>query len=156
MNMDIYAQIREDLEKNRDEMGRSLVKSLETVGSLGMADIISATVIRTEFNRVLSNCFEQFDLLLTPATATDAFMAGGPPPAEINGESIPLLGAIAFTYPFNLSGHPAASVPVELSDSDLPVGLQIVGPRHRDDLVLQAAYAYEQAKPWNDKWPEIG
>ncbi len=38
-------------------------------------------------------------------------------------------------------------------DNGLPVGLQIVGGRHRDDLVLQAAYAFEQARPWNDRWP---
>jgi aspartyl-tRNA(Asn)/glutamyl-tRNA(Gln) amidotransferase subunit A len=63
------------------------------------------------------------------------------------------LHVVAYTYPFNLSGHPAASVRAGFSDNGLPVGLQIVGPRHRDDLVLQASYAYEQARPWNDKWP---
>ena len=61
---------------------------------------------------------------------------------------------VAFTYPFNMSGHPACSVRAGFSDNDLPVGLQIVGGRHRDDLVLQAAYAYEQARPWNDVWPK--
>jgi aspartyl-tRNA(Asn)/glutamyl-tRNA(Gln) amidotransferase subunit A len=63
------------------------------------------------------------------------------------------LHVVAFTYPFNLSGHPASSVRAGFSDNSLPVGLQIVGPRHRDDLVLQASYAYEQARPWNDRWP---
>ena len=41
------------------------------------------------------------------------------------------------------------------TDAGLPAGLQIVGPRFRDDLVLQASYAYEQARPWNDRWPEL-
>ncbi len=41
------------------------------------------------------------------------------------------------------------------TDAGLPAGLQIVAPRHRDELVLQAAYAYEQAAPWNDRWPEL-
>jgi aspartyl-tRNA(Asn)/glutamyl-tRNA(Gln) amidotransferase subunit A len=41
------------------------------------------------------------------------------------------------------------------TDSGLPCGLQIVAERHREDLVLQASYAYEQARPWNDKWPKI-
>jgi hypothetical protein len=58
-----------------------------------------------------------------------------------------------FSYPFNLTRQPAASIPCGLTRAGLPVGLQIVGPRHRDDLVLQASYAYEQARPWNDKWP---
>ena len=86
---------------------------------------------------------------------TEAFGAGGPPPAEIEGQPIPLLGAVAFTYPLNFSGHPACSVRAGLSDNGLPVGLQIIGPRHRDDLVLQAAFAFEQARPWNDQWPEV-
>mgnify|MGYP001454398473 FL=1 len=41
------------------------------------------------------------------------------------------------------------------TDAGLPAGLQIVGPRFRDDLVLQASYAYEQVRPWNDRWPEF-
>ena len=54
-----------------------------------------------------------------------------------------------------MSGHPAASVRAGLTDSGLPCGLQIVAERYREDLVLQASYAYEQARPWNNKWPEI-
>jgi aspartyl-tRNA(Asn)/glutamyl-tRNA(Gln) amidotransferase subunit A len=42
-----------------------------------------------------------------------------------------------------------------LSRAGLPVGLQIVGPRHRDDLVLQASRAFEKARPWGDVWPRI-
>jgi aspartyl-tRNA(Asn)/glutamyl-tRNA(Gln) amidotransferase subunit A len=42
-----------------------------------------------------------------------------------------------------------------MSQNGLPCGLQIIAERHRDDLVMQAAYAYEQARPWNHKWPDI-
>jgi len=59
----------------------------------------------------------------------------------------------SFTIPFNLSWHPAATVRAGFSQAGLPVGLQIVGPRHRDDLVLQAAFAFEQARPWRNDWP---
>ena len=58
------------------------------------------------------------------------------------------MNGIAYTYPFNFTGHPAASVPAGLTDAGLPCGLQIVAPRHRDDLVLRASYAYEQARPF--------
>ena len=61
----------------------------------------------------------------------------------------------AFTIPFNLSWHPAASVRAGFSRAGLPVGLQIVGPRHRDDLVLQAARAFERERPWHPEWPEF-
>ena len=57
------------------------------------------------------------------------------------------------TYPFNFSGQPAASVRAGFTANGLPCGLQIVADRHRDALVLQAAQAYEQARPWNDHWP---
>ena len=86
---------------------------------------------------------------------TEAFAAGGPPPSEIDGRPVPLLGAVAFTYPFNFSGHPAATVPAGLTPNGLPTGLQIIAPRHQDSLVLQAAFAFEQAMPWDDQWPDL-
>lgn len=155
-NFDLYCQLYHSLEKNREEMGKTLVKALEQVKSFSVEDHIEAQRVRTKLNRIMWSLFEQFDLLLTPTMPTEAFAAKGPPPGEIDGYPIPLLGAVAFTYPFNLSGHPAASVPAGLTKNGLPAGLQIIGPRHRDDLVLQASYAYEQMRPWNDYWPSIG
>ena len=96
--------------------------------------------------------FSTYDLLLTPTLPTEAFAAEGPVPHTLDGEKF---SPVAFTYPFNFTGHPAASVRAGLTDAGLPCGLQIVGPRHRDDLVLQASAAYEEARPWNDHWPEL-
>ncbi|MFN2376812.1 MAG: amidase family protein [Candidatus Binatia bacterium] len=64
------------------------------------------------------------------------------------------LHAIAFTSPFNRSGHPAATVRAGFTDAGLPAGLQIVGPRHRDDLVLRASAAYDAVRPM-DRWPDL-
>ena len=58
-------------------------------------------------------------------------------------------------YRLNLSGHPAPTVRAGFTGAGLAAGLQIVAPRQRDDLVLQAAYAYERARPWNDRWPTL-
>jgi aspartyl-tRNA(Asn)/glutamyl-tRNA(Gln) amidotransferase subunit A len=148
--------LHRSLARNRSEMGRTLVESVEQVESLSFKDLVEAQKERTELNRRLWHLFEEFDLLMTPTMPTEAFGAKGPPPAEIDGEAIPVLGVTPFTYPFNLSGHPAASVRVGLTGGGLPVGLQIIGPRHRDDRVLQMAYLYEQIRPWNDRWPQIG
>jgi aspartyl-tRNA(Asn)/glutamyl-tRNA(Gln) amidotransferase subunit A len=60
---------------------------------------------------------------------------------------------VPFTALFNFSGHPTANVRAGFTDNGLPAGLQIVGPRHADLLVLQASRAYEHARPWNDRWP---
>ena len=95
--------------------------------------------------------FADYDLLLTPTLPTEAFKAEGPPPRTLDGVKF---SPIALTYPFNFSGHPAASVRAGLTDAGLPAGLQIVGPRFRDDIVLRASAAYEEARPW-DLWPEI-
>ena len=59
------------------------------------------------------------------------------------------------TYPFNLAGNPAASVPVGFTADGCPVGLQIVGPRFRDDLVLQAAHAIERCLGRADEMPAL-
>ena len=155
-DLDLYCRLHQDLDKNRKDMGRTLVSALGQAKSFSVRDHLEAQKVRTELNRIMGDLFEQFDLLLTPTMPTEAFAAKGPPPGDIDGHPIPLLGAVAFTYPFNLSGHPAATVPAGFTENGLPVGLQIIGPRHRDDLVLQASYAYEQMRPWNDHRPSIG
>jgi Asp-tRNA(Asn)/Glu-tRNA(Gln) amidotransferase A subunit family amidase len=155
-NCDLYCQLYHDLDKNRDEMGKTLVNSLDQIKAFSIDDSIKTQKVRTELNQIMGGLFERFDLLITPTMPTEAFAAKGPPPAEIDGHPVPLLGAVAFTYPFNLSGHPAATVPAGLTKNGLPAGLQIIGPRQRDDLVLQASHAYEQVRPWDDYWPRIG
>jgi len=107
--------------------------------------------------RVAAWWSDGWDLLLTPTLPTTAFAAGGPPPDGVDGSAFASpMHFVAFTYPFNFTGHPAASVRAGYADDGLPVGLQIVAPRHRDDLVLQASFAFEEARPWNDRWPALG
>jgi aspartyl-tRNA(Asn)/glutamyl-tRNA(Gln) amidotransferase subunit A len=60
-----------------------------------------------------------------------------------------------FTFPFNQTGQPAASVPCGFTSAGLPVALQIVGRWHADQLVLQAAAAYEQVAPWAQQRPPV-
>lgn len=98
---------------------------------------------------------ERFDLLLTPTVAVTPFTAAGPPPRDVAGEPVSVLGWMPFTYPFNLTGQPAASIPVGLAAGGLPVGLQIVGRRHADRVVLAAAAAYEAACSWADRRPPV-
>jgi aspartyl-tRNA(Asn)/glutamyl-tRNA(Gln) amidotransferase subunit A len=103
---------------------------------------------------VLCDVFERYDLLLTPTMPTEAFGAKGPLPSGAGGRQFESpMHFVAFTYPFNLSGHPAATVRAGFTDSGLPAGLQIVAERHRDELVLQAARAFERAQPW-EVWPQ--
>ena len=146
---DIYSQLCHIPKKEREDIGRTLIAMVNQTRSLCVEDLAKIQQSRWTLNHTLMGLFETFDLLLTPTMPTEAFSAAGPPPSVIDGEKVSLTGAVAFTYPFNLSGHPAASVPAGFSPNRLPVGLQIIGPRHRDGLVLQAARAYEKIRPWD-------
>ncbi len=108
---------------------------------------------RAQLNQWCAELFEQVDFLVTPTVPYDPPPAKGPFPAETEGrpQRGPSVGS--FTIPFNLSWHPAATVRAGLSKRGLPIGLQIVGPRHRDDLVLRAAQLFERERPWHPHWP---
>ncbi len=149
-----YCEIEELIDKYQGQWGRAFISGLKQARQFAPKRWGEAQRKRAELNRILDGIFERYDLLLTPTMPTEAFAAKGPPPTETDGQPIPQpMGLVALTFPFNLSGHPAATVRAGFSASGLPVGLQIIGPRHRDDLVLQAAYAYEQVRPWNHHWP---
>src|SRR5262245_2963253 len=94
--------------------------------------------------------FETYDLLLTPTIACPPFKVGIDNPTEIAGRAVTPYAWIPFTFPFNLTGQPAASVPAGFTKDGLPVGLQIVGRRFDDAGVLRAAAAFERAQPWID------
>jgi len=106
-----------------------------------------AAVTRREQLMVAANEFHRtYDLLVTPSLPIAAFEAGVEIPANSGMQRWPEW--TPFSYPFNLTQQPAASLPCGLTGEGLPVGLQIVGPRFAEALVLRAARAYEQAAPW--------
>ena len=88
---------------------------------------------------------QRFDLLVTPAVSIPAFEARSAGTVTMNPVS--MLGWTPFSYPFNLTQQPAITVPCGLTQSGLPMGLQIVGPMFGDALVLRAARAYESVMP---------
>jgi aspartyl-tRNA(Asn)/glutamyl-tRNA(Gln) amidotransferase subunit A len=99
--------------------------------------------------------FDRFDLLLTPTMPMPAFPLGTNSPVDANGQSGRILAWTPFTYPWNLTGHPAISVPCGLTSSGLPVGLQIIGRRWGDATVLRAAAGYERIAPWHGRRPTL-
>ena len=97
--------------------------------------------------------FEQYDLLLTPTVAALPWTVDAEYPNEIDGRPVGPRGHAVFTPFANHAGAPAISVPAGWTDGNLPVGIQIVGPYLADALVLRTAAAFEQARPWADRWP---
>jgi aspartyl-tRNA(Asn)/glutamyl-tRNA(Gln) amidotransferase subunit A len=100
--------------------------------------------------------FEKYDLLLTPTIACPPFAIGLDNPTEIAGKPVPPYAWIPFTFPFNMTGQPAASVPCGFTKDGLPVGLQIVGRRFDDATVLRASAAFERVRPWARHRPPLG
>jgi aspartyl-tRNA(Asn)/glutamyl-tRNA(Gln) amidotransferase subunit A len=97
---------------------------------------------------------ETYDALVTPSVPIPAFTAGLEVP---EGSAAPRWTSwTPFTYPFNLTQQPAASLPCGLTDDGLPVGLHVVGPRHADALVLRICKAYQDASPWTGRPPTLG
>jgi Asp-tRNA(Asn)/Glu-tRNA(Gln) amidotransferase A subunit family amidase len=132
-----------------------LAAMIETGRRLSGMELGAAMLARTAFHGQAQRFFARYDLLLTPQMPAGAWPVEGPP-REIGGVPTPgMFDRLPFTFPFNLTGQPAASVPCGFTAAGLPVGLQIVGRWHADTLVLQAAAAFEQAAPWASRRPAL-
>jgi aspartyl-tRNA(Asn)/glutamyl-tRNA(Gln) amidotransferase subunit A len=99
--------------------------------------------------------FERFDVLLTPTTSVAAFAVGRLNPEGWPQHAWDWFPWASFSYPFNFTGQPAVTVPAGFTPGGLPVGLQIVGRRFAEVTVLQAAAAFERARPWADRRPPV-
>jgi aspartyl-tRNA(Asn)/glutamyl-tRNA(Gln) amidotransferase subunit A len=138
-----------------DELTPYVVQTLSRTAERPLRTLVKPLLRRERLEADVSAIFEQVDVLLTPTTAMPAFAAEGPPPRELAGEDLVArfgesAGAmnVPFTMLANLCWNPACSVPAGLSSDGLPVGLQIIGRRHADDVVLRLARRFEQARPW--------
>jgi aspartyl-tRNA(Asn)/glutamyl-tRNA(Gln) amidotransferase subunit A len=116
---------------------------------------VQAWFDRLMWNDHVRGFFERHDLLLTPTIAGPPFKVGLDNPTEIAGKPVEPYDWIPFTYPFNLTGNPAASVPCGFTKDGLPIGLQIVGRRFDDVTVLRAAAGYERIAPWAEERPVL-
>jgi aspartyl-tRNA(Asn)/glutamyl-tRNA(Gln) amidotransferase subunit A len=109
-------------------------------------DYLAAVKLREAMGVAMNLFHQSHDLLLTPSLPIPAFEAGLEVPRGSGMERWP--DWTPFSYPFNLTRQPAASVPCGLTSEGLPAGLQIVGPSYADALVLRAARAFEEAEPF--------
>jgi len=114
---------------------------------LTLEGVIRTNLMRHEIDTILAELFDDVDVLLVPTTPVPAMGVEGPIPTVVAGRDIGPAAPALFTGVFNLSGNPVVSVPAGLVDG-VPVGMQIVARRHQDELALQVAACFEQAKPW--------
>jgi aspartyl-tRNA(Asn)/glutamyl-tRNA(Gln) amidotransferase subunit A len=109
-----------------------------------------AQKVRTLIKRDFETAFEQVDLIACPATPTTAFEIGAhtDDPLSMYLEDV-------FTLPASLAGVPGISFPVGFDEKGLPIGMQLLAPHFREDLLFRATYVYQQATEWHKKRPEI-
>jgi aspartyl-tRNA(Asn)/glutamyl-tRNA(Gln) amidotransferase subunit A len=134
-----------------------LLAMIERAASLSAADMAHALQLRNTYYTGMRQFMEmqRFDLLLTPTLPVTAFTAGLDEPDGWQRSTLSPLDWTPFTFPFNLTGQPAATVPCGVDRSGLPVGLQLVGRWRDDGTVLRAAAAFESAMPWRDLRPPL-
>lgn len=140
-------------EHRHREMDPALVEAAGAVADRSMMDHLDALAERASLIQRMSRFHQRYDLLVTPCLPIPAFTAGLEVPEGSADPRWP--GWTPFTYPFNLTGQPACSVPCGFTSTGLPVGLQLVGARHDDATVLRAAHAYQQAAPLTDQRPPL-
>lgn len=136
-------------EEQRERLDPGLREVCEQGAGYSAVDFLEATATRAALGRTMGEFHEHYDLLVTPTMPIAAFEAG----VEAPGGSGRWTGWTPFTYPFNLTQQPAATMPCGFTSAGLPVGLQVVGPRHADARVLAACAAFEQARPWQSTQP---
>ncbi|MDX6544468.1 MAG: aspartyl-tRNA(Asn)/glutamyl-tRNA(Gln) amidotransferase subunit [Gaiellales bacterium] len=131
----------------RDLLDPGRLPVIERGLAMAATELLAAHAGKARYAEGWDAFMRDHDLLLTPTLPVTAFEAGLDQPGSVAGRATEYLSWTAFTYPFNVSGQPAATVPCGSVDG-LPVGLQIVGRRGADALVLRAAAAFEAAHPW--------
>ena len=128
--------------KDRKPVDSGLLEVAEQGAKVTVAQLQDAQMQRGVLGAHMNLFHRDFDLLVTPSLAVAAFDVGQESPVKGRWTDW-----TPFTYPFNLTGQPAASIPCGFTKGGLPVGLHIVGPRFADALVLRAARAFETARP---------
>jgi aspartyl-tRNA(Asn)/glutamyl-tRNA(Gln) amidotransferase subunit A len=152
---DVSTAIRnvDRLAQHADWFEPSMAEQIEHGRSATVIDLGRAQLARTAFYEQARQFMDGFDLLLTPQMPCAAW-SYQTPPSEIDGQPVPaMFDRLQFTFPFNLTGWPAASVPCGFNSEGLPVALQIVAGPRQDALCLKAAAAFEAAHPWAQHRP---
>jgi amidase len=144
------------LKDHRDDFPPQYLGWIDKGYRMSALDFYQDQEVRTEIYDAIQGVFKDHDLLVTPTlaclpveNADDGNTTG---PYEVNGEPLDPLIGWCLTYFVNFSGHPAASIPAGVAESNLPVGMQIIGRRYADGDVLAASAAFERLRPWHESY----
>jgi aspartyl-tRNA(Asn)/glutamyl-tRNA(Gln) amidotransferase subunit A len=146
-----------DFKKKCDLLTDTFAAFVEPGLKLTLGDYLAAQASLTEFlEQSAPDFWKDCDVLATPTLAVPPFSTKLPlGPDQVAGERIDPHVDWTFTWPFNLTGQPAVSIPCGWTNDGLPLGLQLVGRRGADGLVLRVAAAIEAQAPWSHRRPEV-
>jgi aspartyl-tRNA(Asn)/glutamyl-tRNA(Gln) amidotransferase subunit A len=148
-------RLKPQLEKWAPRMDPGLVACIQAATNVSVAEYQLARERKMAYVASIHRWFQEWDFLLTPSVSVAAFPAEKLMPDHWPQHDWDWVSWAEFSYPFNMSWNPAASVPCGFTSDGLPVGLQIVGKRFDDLGVLQASAAFEAIQPWADKRPNL-
>ncbi len=149
----VGTRLRPVLEETRELLDPAVALMLDKGLAQDIGDYYDSVFQRYELRTKTAEFFAKYDLLLTPTLPVPAFETGLNVPPGYSEENV--FSWLLYTYPFNLTGLPAASIPAGFTDDGLPVGLQIVGRHLMETDIFSAAAAFEEARPWADKKPPL-
>jgi aspartyl-tRNA(Asn)/glutamyl-tRNA(Gln) amidotransferase subunit A len=136
-------RLRSFMENQRDLLDPAVADILQPALSQDMRDYYTKVFARYALRDTVREFFERYDLLISPVLPVSSLDAGKNIPDHFPDRN--LVSWVYYTYPFNLTGQPAASVCAGLAPDGMPVGLQIVGRSHCEQDVVRAAAAFERA-----------
>ena len=139
----VGTKLRQVLQDAPEMLDPAVLEVLQIAISQDMDSYYHKVFARYAFREKMRQFFESYDLLLTPTVPVPAFDVGLDVPPCFEDKSI--VSWATFTYPFNLTGQPAASLPVGMTRDGLPVGLQIVAPSHDEAAIFSLAARYQNA-----------
>jgi Asp-tRNA(Asn)/Glu-tRNA(Gln) amidotransferase A subunit family amidase len=156
-NAEFYAgagtRLKGALRNSRELLDPAVAEILEDALRGTVEEYYTKVFARYELREKVRRFFESHDLLLTPTLPVPPFEGGVNVPPELHDRSI--VSWVYYTYPFNLTGNPATSIPCGFTDDRLPVGLQMVTGTNRETDLLRAAAAFEAARPWAHVVPDL-
>ena len=148
---------QKDFNNRPEDLSLNLIASIKLGLDNSSMNIGKARAQRKRVYEEMYQYFKNYDILITPTLPCPAFKPGwlesGISFPKIGKKSLSITSWMTYTYPFNMTGLPAASIPSGWSNLGLPIGMQIVGKRYDEKTVLQVSKAFEDISPWQDKRP---
>jgi aspartyl-tRNA(Asn)/glutamyl-tRNA(Gln) amidotransferase subunit A len=149
----VAARLAPTLRDRRELLDPEVATLVEQALTMDAEAYGRAVQMRFVFREKVRRFFGEYDLLLSPTLPVAGVDVGVSIPPRFADRN--LVTWVSYTYPFNLTGQPAASIPAGFTRGGLPVGLQLVARAYREEDLFAAAAAFEMARPWAQHAPRL-